>query len=109
MDFIHKIAEEKINKAMEEGKFKDLSGNGRPVDLSAYFRLPEHLRLTYSILSNANILPKEVELLKEISSLKKELSGATSPSQKEKLQRKITIKTTELQIIMERYHRQKKG
>ncbi|MEW5940171.1 MAG: DUF1992 domain-containing protein, partial [Chloroflexota bacterium] len=49
-----------IQEAMARGEFSNLPGEGKPIDLSAYFDTPEELRLAYSVLKSADILPQEV-------------------------------------------------
>jgi len=62
----HRNADEKIKEAIAKGEFDNLPGKGKPLDLDAYFATPEHLRMGYSILKSAGIIPEEVELLKQI-------------------------------------------
>ncbi len=59
----HRNADEKIKQAIAKGEFDNLPGKGKPLDLGAYFATPEHLRMGYSILKNAGIIPEEMELL----------------------------------------------
>jgi hypothetical protein len=61
-----KIVEERIKKAQESGAFNNLPGAGRPLDLSQDQHIPEDLRLPYKILKNADCLPPEIALKKEI-------------------------------------------
>jgi hypothetical protein len=65
-----KIAEERIRRAMEEGAFDGLPGAGRPLVLEDERWAPEDLRLAYRVLRNAGCLPPELELKKEIASLR---------------------------------------
>lgn len=37
--------EEQIRKAMAEGAFDNLSGQGKPLDLESYFQTPEQTRI----------------------------------------------------------------
>jgi hypothetical protein len=60
------IVEERIKKAQYKGVFDNLSEAGKPIDLAADQHIPEDLRLAYKILKNADFLPPEVELKKEI-------------------------------------------
>ena len=60
------IVEERIRKAQEKGAFKNLPGTGRPLVLTEDSHIPEDLRLSYKILKNADCLPPEIELKKEI-------------------------------------------
>ena len=59
----HRNADQKIKEAIAKGEFDNLPGTGKPLDLDAYFATPEHLRMGYSILKSANIIPEEVELI----------------------------------------------
>lgn len=61
-----KIVEERIRKAQFKGEFENLNGAGRPLDFSDDHHIPEDLRLAYKILKNADLLPPEIEIKKEI-------------------------------------------
>jgi len=65
-----KNVDEKIKDAIARGEFDNLPGKGKPLDLDAYFATPEHLRMGYSILKGADIIPEEMELLRQIEGLK---------------------------------------
>lgn len=66
MDGFSKIIEQRIQKAIQEGRFKDLPGSGQPLDFQDDRHIPEDLRLAYKILKNADCVPPEIELKKEI-------------------------------------------
>ncbi|HEY0408428.1 MAG TPA: DUF1992 domain-containing protein [Pyrinomonadaceae bacterium] len=102
---IEKFIEDQISKAMAEGEFDNLPGKGRPLDLNAYFQTPEDLRLCYSILKNGNFAPPEVELLKEIESLKTELAAANDEEQRQRLAKIITDKTLAFKMLVEKRQR----
>jgi hypothetical protein len=61
-----KIVEERIRNAQQRGEFKNLAGTGKPLVLEDDRGIPEELRLAYKILKNADCVPPEVELKKEI-------------------------------------------
>jgi len=67
---IHKIAERRIQEAIERGDFDNLPGKGKPLQLEDDSYIPEELRMVYKILKNANCLPPELQLRKEIRQLK---------------------------------------
>ncbi len=69
MDFFTKIAENRILEAMEAGHFKNLKGMGHPLNLEDDSHIPPELRMAYKILKNADCLPPELELRKEIITL----------------------------------------
>ena len=61
-----RIVEDRIKKAQYKGDFKNLSGAGKPLNLASDQHVPEDLRLAYKILKNADCLPQEIELKKQI-------------------------------------------
>jgi hypothetical protein len=61
-----KIVEERIRRALAAGEFEDLAGKGEPLALEDTSTVPEDLRLAFKILKNADCLPPEVELRKDI-------------------------------------------
>lgn len=61
-----KIVEDRIKKAQRDGAFKNLQGVGEPLPVDDVSHIPEELRLAYKVLKNADFLPPEVELRKEI-------------------------------------------
>jgi len=91
MDFLTTIAEERIRKAQEEGVFDNLPGKGKPLQLEDDSRIPEDLRLAYKILKNANCLPPEMELRKEIFSLRQLLDAATDDDVRRDLRRQLNL------------------
>jgi hypothetical protein len=70
-----KIAERRILEAIREGAFDDLPGTGQPLDLEDDSHVPEDLRVAYKILKNADFVPKEVALRKEIIQAEDLLAG----------------------------------
>jgi hypothetical protein len=96
-----KNVDEKIQEGIARGDFDDLPGKGKPLDLDAYFATPEHLRMGYSILKNANIIPEEMELLRQIEDLKKSLDSSTNRTQQKALRQQLTEKLTDLNVRME--------
>ena len=103
----HKNADEKIKEAMTRGEFDNLPGKGRPLDLDAYFATPEDLRMGYSLLKNADIIPEEIELLKGIERLRKSLDSCASPVEKRAIQRQLSEKITNFNMRMERYRKKR--
>lgn len=102
---IEKFIEQQISKAMAEGEFDNLPGKGQPLDLDAYFQTPEHLRLGYSMLKNADFTPPEVELLKEIESLRRQLESTSDTEQQKQLNKKIADKTLTFKLLVENHQR----
>lgn len=70
MLLFERLAEEKIQQAIERGELDNLPGAGKPLpeeeDLSF---LPAELRLAYRILKNAGYVPEQVQLRREIGDI----------------------------------------
>jgi hypothetical protein len=98
-----KLVEQKIREAMEAGEFKGLEGEGRPVNLDAYFATPPELRAAYAVLKSAGVLPEEAQLLKEINEVKSRLELTSDESERERLKRAIAELTLKYNLLVERY------
>ena len=58
--FLDFLAEQKIAAAIEAGEFRDLPGQGKPLDLDDDALVPEDLRIAWRILKNAGFVPPEL-------------------------------------------------
>ena len=84
-----KIADEKIREAIERGEFEGIPGQGKPLQLDDDSHLPQDLRLAYKILKNADCLPPELELRKEIQTTEALLAGIQDTQEKYKQMQKL--------------------
>lgn len=103
----NKFVEDQIQKGMSEGLFSNLKGAGAPVNLDEYFNTPEDLRLAYSLLKNGNIIPPEIEILKEIGELKEQIKNCADEAKKKVLRKKLDEKTLSFNLTIERYKRKR--
>ncbi len=94
-----------ISKAMEQGKFENLPGKGKKLDLDDYFNTPEELRVGYSVLKSADYVPEEVEILQEIGELKAKLAQTSDEVIRKQLSREIQTKELKYNLLMERFKR----
>lgn len=97
-----RYVESLLREALESGAFDHLPGKGKPLDLSAYFDTPEDVRLAYSILKNANLLPEEANLLKEIAVLEDEADNCPDPARKRSLRAAIEERSLRYNLLRER-------
>lgn len=81
-----------IREAIERGEFDDLPGKGKPVDLTDYFSTPEELRMAYSVLKNAGIIPSEAQYLADIAALEERLREARGEAERAAIRREIVQK-----------------
>jgi hypothetical protein len=75
---MRRLAERRIEEAMREGKFDNLAGKGKPLDLEP-MPADENARLMWwaiRLMKNANYTPDEVRIRKQIDGLKDELPKA---------------------------------
>jgi hypothetical protein len=100
---IEKHVEKMIREAMERGEFDNLPGRGQPIDLSDYFAAPEDMRIGHKLLKDANIVPEELELLKEAETLKTELARCSTEEEKRKIRRAIDEKLLKYNLLKERH------
>ena len=103
-----RIVEAIIKEAMERGEFEDLPGKGKPIDLTAYFDTPEEVRMVHSLLKNAGMAPREVDLLKEIAELKQILAAVLNEEKRQEIQKQIEKKQVEFNLMMEQQRRQRR-
>jgi hypothetical protein len=100
-----KFIDEIIREAMERGEFDNLPKAGKPLDLEAYFDTPEDVRLAYSVLKNANFLPEEAVLLKEISELEEQIKKASDPEKRKNLQKEVESRRLKYNLLVERFRK----
>jgi hypothetical protein len=86
-----KIVEERIRRAIEQGEFEDLPGSGEPLTLEDDRHVPEDLRLAYKILKNAECLPPEVELRKDIEKTEDLLAALPDTADKYQILKKLNF------------------
>jgi hypothetical protein len=86
-----KIIEARIKKAQDDGAFEDLPGSGQPLRLEDDRHIPEELRLAHKVLKNADCLPPEVHLRKEIRATEDLLAGMTDTAQKYRTLKKLNF------------------
>ena len=97
-----KSADEAIRAAMERGDFNNLSNKGKKLDLDDYFNTPEDLRLEFSVLKNADYVPEEVQLLKEIGELQEKLAQISGETERKKVLKEIEGRRLKYNLLMER-------
>jgi hypothetical protein len=85
-----KIVEERIKQAQKEGKFDELPGSGKPLP-KEQINAPDDIRLAYKILKNADCLPPELEIKKEIRNTQELLSGMEEIAEKYKTLKKLNM------------------
>lgn len=104
---LENFVEKQIRKAIEAGEFDNLEGAGKPLDLDDYFAAPEDMRMGYSVLKSAKVVPEEVDRLKEIGELKEKIKSCADEIEKQKLIKILNEKTLAFDLLVERNKRKR--
>lgn len=102
---LENFIEKQIQKAIQAGEFDNLEGAGKPLNLDDYFATPEDVRMGYSVLKSAKIVPEEVDRLKEIGELKEKIKTVNDETEKRNLTKILNEKILVFDILMERKKR----
>jgi hypothetical protein len=100
--FIERLAEQRILEAQRNGEFDDLAGKGKPLELEDHSSIPEDLRMAYHLLKNANVLPPEAELLKDIHILEDLLKHVEDEGERKALAKSLRWKVIRLDMMKRR-------
>jgi hypothetical protein len=98
---LRRLAERRIEDAMKEGKFDNLSGAGQPLELEEP-PAQEEARLVWwalRILRQNDVIPDEVRWRKEIDTLKAELDVVADEGKLAKLVAKINVLVQKLNTL----------
>ena len=98
---IESSIEAQIKAAIERGDFDNLPGEGKPLDLDAYFATPEDMRMAYAMLKSNNFVPEEVEMLREIGQLKEKIKDCVDEREHQALIRACNERTLALTLVLE--------
>lgn len=95
---LNKLADERIREAMDRGEFDDLPGKGQPLQLEDDSHLPDDIRIGYKILKNADCLPPEVAIMKEIRTTEQLLAGMQDTREKYNQMKKLNFLVMKLNM-----------
>lgn len=95
----NKIIEERILDAQRKGEFDNLPGAGKPLDFEESGSVPEDLRIAYKILKNADYIPPELELKKEIVKTEELLAGMEDTSEKYRVLKKLNFMKMKFNLL----------
>jgi hypothetical protein len=96
------IAEQKILEAIARGELANLPGAGKPLRLEDDSMVPGELRISYKVLKNAGCIPPELELRKEIITLRDLLRTIEDDGGKKDKYRELNYKLLKLNLMMRR-------
>jgi hypothetical protein len=91
-----------ITAAIARGELDNLPYHGVPIPLDDDRNVPPELRMTYRILKGAGLVPGEVQEMKAIAALQKELQAGRTPDERNDLTRQIHRRQAILRTRLER-------
>jgi hypothetical protein len=103
MDILAKIAEQKIREAMERGELDIPAYHGKPLTFDDLAGVPETLRMGYTILKNAGVLPPEMQLKKDILALQDLLRACDDTAERGRMEHRLNDKLLRFNMMMERH------
>jgi hypothetical protein len=92
MDALHRIAEARLREAIDRGDrgdFDALPGFGQPLVLDDLSDVPDDLRASFIVCKNAGMLPPEMELRRDLVTLRDLLRACTDEGDRAELQRRL--------------------
>lgn len=78
---------------------------GKPLDLDAYFATPPDVRMAFSMLKGVELVPEELELLKEINRLEEQAASCEDKAVETALRLKISELYAFYDMKMQTYRR----
>ena len=94
-----RIVEDRILAAQKNGEFENLHGAGRPLEFKNDALVAEELRLAYKVLKNADCLPPELELKKQIRQTEDLLAGMQDTAAKYRVLKKLNFLIMKLNTL----------
>ena len=89
------LVEDEISRKLREaelnGELRSAKGYGRPLTTDeGWNQTPDELRMTFKILKDAGVVPPEIELMKQRTSLRDQIAACTKPEEVELLKQKLS-------------------
>ncbi len=91
MEFLFRIAENRILEAIDAGHFDNLQGKGKPLVCEDDSHVPPELRMAYKIMKMADCLPPELELRQEVVRLQDLVASLPDEAEKLKQMRRLNF------------------
>lgn len=86
---LERIVEDRIQVSQKKGDFDNLPGTGKPLEFEDDRHIPEELRLPFKILKNADCLPPEIEMKKEIERTEDLLAGMSDTAERYRTMKRL--------------------
>lgn len=92
-----------LREAEASGELRAAPSFGKPMPVDdGYEQTPDALRLPFKILKDAGVVPPEVEMMREIGALERQLAATADAAAQRALQQCIAEKRQHLALRLER-------
>lgn len=102
MEIFLKIAEQRIKDAIDKGELDHLEGMGKPLHFEDETWIPEDLRAAYRVLKNSGCIPPELELRREVLSLRDLIETIDEDKERLRKIRELNFKLLKLNELRKR-------
>ena len=91
-----------LRNSERSGELRSAPSYGKPLaPTEGWDETPAEFRLPFKILKDAGIVPPEVEAMREVAALKRELQACTDPGAQQALRQRISDKQQALALRLE--------
>lgn len=91
MDSLARIAEQRIQEAMQTQCLTTSKWKNKPLPLEDDSHIPSDLRMAYKILKNSGYLPPEIEEKKEVQRLEELIAATEDEHERLRQMRKLNV------------------
>ncbi|MCW3480107.1 DUF1992 domain-containing protein [Neisseriaceae bacterium JH1-16] len=95
MDWLERLAEERIREAQARGEFEHLPGAGEALQLEDWSQVPAEQRLAYQVLKRAGCVPPELAARREALALAAQLAEL-APALRERGLKRLALLNSQL-------------
>jgi Domain of unknown function (DUF1992) len=97
MGYLDRLAEDRIERAIEGGDFADLPGSGWPLALDDDLLVPTELRAALRVLKNSGYVPQEILWRREAAALNASLADLEDDEARRRAVAKLALLRASLQ------------
>ncbi len=102
MGFFDLLAERRMAEAVRRGELDNLPGSGKPLPPDEFANLPDEIRMACRVLRNANVVPEEMQLDKELRRLRDLFEASSDDEERERLRSELRKARLRLDLLLER-------
>jgi hypothetical protein len=92
----------KLREAELNGELRSAKGYGQPLKTEeGWDQTPDELRMPFKILKDAGVVPPEIELMKQRTSLRDQIAACVQPEEAELLKQRLSALELSISLRLE--------